>query len=92
MFFGLLGQGIRVFIGIYKIVFSENKGSLKDVFNWPKLILSFILGAVCGGLVWFILPDEPLTKVSTLLLLSAGYAGADFIEAFLKKKSDSMTK
>ena len=90
-FFGMLGQSIRVFIGVYKIVNEEGTAKLKEKFNFAKLFVSLVLGAICGMLVWFVLTDDPLNRVATLLLVSAGYAGADFIEGFLKKKSQQIS-
>lgn len=88
-FFGVLGQAIRVFIGFYKIVIE--KKNLKDEFYLLKFMISLVLGGLCGMLLWlFFLPNEPLNKVSISLLISAGYAGADFIEGAFKKKLENI--
>jgi hypothetical protein len=89
---GMLGQGIRVITGLKKVhdqASAENKpfGQLFDV---GTLMISLLIGFTAGALaIIATTPDgSALTKVDRQMivtLLAAGYAGTDFIEAFVKK-------
>lgn len=81
---GAAGQGIRVIAGLKKL------SQTGDSFDSRQTITSFLpavlIGAVCGLLV---IVDDPTKsfqdRASLIAILAAGYAGSDFIEAFIKK-------
>ncbi|MGL5892254.1 MAG: hypothetical protein ACRC3B_20345 [Bacteroidia bacterium] len=81
---GAAGQGIRVVAGIKKL------SQTGESFDSRQILASFlpavIIGAVCGLLV---IVDDPAKnfhdRTSLITILVAGYAGSDFIEAFIKK-------
>lgn len=87
--FGALGQAIRVVVGMKKLhdkAHHQNQ-SFSGVFNPSHLTLSLLIGFVAGGLG--ILPSkvnlQAITSQNILLLIGIGYAGADFIEGFIRK-------
>ena len=97
---GILGQMIRIVAGLKKAnEEAEAKGETmsKNMDN-GRMIRSLMIGAVAGILaiistVSFIAPTvaEPLAQVAPvtrevfLAIIAAGYAGTDFIEAFMTK-------
>ena len=90
---GVFGQSLRAVAGLKKQAdeaAAANK-TLSEMFDWKTLIVSLFIGAVAGvagylGLKFGSTEGADFTKGSTILgVISAGYAGADFIEAFAKK-------
>jgi hypothetical protein len=89
---GVLGQGIRVVPGMKKMndhALAEGK-PFRDVFNVGTLLMSLLIGFTAGALA--IIASQPdgsvgatMDRQMILTLLAAGYAGTDFIEAFVKK-------
>lgn len=86
---GAMGQFLRTMIGLYKLYMDDNRDTKKE-FNKFRLFLSILLGACCGALISFIF-DEVLRRNDVLLTIAAGYMGTDFIEGFLKKKSQQIS-
>jgi hypothetical protein len=93
---GVLGQGIRVVPGLKKVndhALAEKK-PFGDVFKVGELLISLFIGFTAGGLaIIATLPDgsaaTTMDRQMILTLLAAGYAGTDFIEAFVKKNLPS---
>ncbi|MBI5750584.1 MAG: hypothetical protein HZA59_00380 [Hydrogenophilales bacterium] len=89
---GMLGQGIRVVTGLKKVhdqAAAESK-SFGQLFELSTLLISLMIGFTAGALaIIATTPDSgAVTKVDRQMivtLLAAGYAGTDFIEAFVKK-------
>jgi hypothetical protein len=86
---GATGQGIRVIVGLKKAAESAQAAgsSLKQNFNGARLLVSLLIGAIAGILAAlpFISQAETITYQTLIALLGAGYAGADFIEGFMRK-------
>ena len=93
---GLVGQGIRVIVGIKKAndKAAEEKIAIKDVFDSQLLLYSLLSGFVAGALAAITLnengalaEDKRNEMLQGLILpvIAAGYAGTDFIEGFVKK-------
>lgn len=94
---GMMGQGIRVIIGLKKINDNAQRNNTdpKEDFDPKTLIISLFIGFVSGGLT--VLTLSPLAPCSAnaasicpsseniMALLAAGYAGTDVIEAFMNK-------
>ncbi len=88
--FGALGQGIRVIVGMKKI----NDAALRsgqtfaDVFSPGTLVVSLLIGAIAGvlGTLTAKIDLQALTRDNVVLLIGIGYAGADFIEGFVRKE------
>ena len=89
---GAFGQSLRAVAGLKKQAeeAASKDRTLSDVFNGTTLGVSLFIGAVAGvagflGLK-FGAGDADFSKGTTILgIIAAGYAGADFIEAFAKK-------
>ena len=79
---GLLGQGVRVTIGLRKMQAARAEGD-DEAFDSRRLALSLALGLVAGSLVALGLRGAggPPLDERTIggLLLAARYAGADFV-------------
>ena len=90
---GTFGQGLRVVAGLKKQndEAAETKQSLGQVFDRTRFWTSLFIGAMAGvacyfGLKYGASDTLDFTKGPTVLgIIAAGYAGADFIEAFAKK-------
>ncbi len=89
---GAVGQGIRVIVGLKK-VYDESlqKGTtFSENFNGSSLLFSLFIGFVAGVLGMIGLEQFETMKVGKeqiLTLIGIGYAGADFIEGFIKKNT-----
>ncbi len=87
---GILGQGIRVIAGLKKL-HDTTQEPLKhnEQFDPRRLWISLFLGFIAGGLGVVTLMDDmgavALTKDMIITMIGIGYAGVDFIEAFLSK-------
>lgn len=92
---GMCGQVIRVMAGLKKVkdnavdevgkkiktILSDNSSSI--VFS---LIIALVVGGVAGILVIISTDSFVLDKSTLIALITAGYAGTDFIEGFLVKR------
>lgn len=89
---GAVGQGIRVIVGLKKLYDSslQEGKAFSDNFNGPSLLFSLLIGFVAGVLGILSLSKVTATQIQmeqVLTLLGIGYAGADFIEGFIKKNT-----
>jgi len=88
---GLTGQGLRVVVGLKKLndqaQLSNQK--TKDMIVTSQLLISLLIGFFAGILATLSLSafgdGTPMNKQTLFSLLGAGYAGTDFIEAFMNK-------
>ncbi len=77
---GLFGQGIRSIVGLYKL----SQIAMPPDLSWTRLVLSLIIGVLAGALASIVVITSPtVIPIQLLALVSAGYAGADFIEGFI---------
>ena len=89
-FLGMIGQLIRVVAGLKKESDRSSAAgqTLSSRFNTQQLIssllISLAIGAIAGVLSWIQVTDIHDTK-GIMALISAGYSGTDFIEAFMKR-------
>jgi hypothetical protein len=88
---GMLGQGIRIIVGLKKLneEASLQGTSFSSKFQGSRLGLSLLIGFIAGGLAVIGYAETPGFKSPTreliVTLLAAGYAGTDFIEGFIRK-------
>lgn len=86
---GLLGQGIRMAIGLKKLSDANAQKSDKEDLNGGRLMVSLFIGFVAGAL--YVLVNGFDTKPDVedghyignqfiFTVIAAGYAGSDFIE------------
>ena len=97
---GTLGQMIRVVAGLKKA--TEEAGAIGETMSENmdngRLIRSLMIGAVAGILAVASTVDvtagivEPITREVFLGIVAAGYAGTDFIEAFMTKNLKAVVK
>lgn len=86
---GAVGQAVRVIAGMKKL--GEEAGSmekLREAFIPQQFIVSLLIGAAAGALAAIGLQppaDDSVAPEVITTLIGAGYAGADFIEAFMRK-------
>ena len=88
---GAVGQGIRVVVGLKKLNDQalQEKKDFSALFSPSALFISLLVGFIAGVLGIFSLPNVNASELDMnqvlLPLLGIGYAGADFIEGFVKK-------
>jgi hypothetical protein len=86
---GAVGQGARVIVGLKKTS-DEAKAkntSFAALFDASQLLVSLLLGAIAGVFAALMMWDNMGSLDSRQILLAlvvAGYAGADFIEGFIR--------
>ena len=85
---GTIGQGMRTVVGIKKL--HENMAqagkTLREGFDGTTLAVSLLIGFIAGALAAITLVRGDRVEPELLMgLLAAGYAGTDFIEAFMRK-------
>lgn len=84
---GSVGQLVRAIAGLAKS--GRAQGDTASVFNASRLVVSLLVGATAGALAGLAMHEQLIGKtvsMPTILgLMGAGYAGADFIEAFAGK-------
>jgi len=92
--FGVIGQAIRVVPGLKKM--NEEAQAVgvaaRRMFSGSRLGISLAIGALAGVLAAWGLGIDPNAGIRSELilgLLGAGYAGADFVEGFIKSKLPS---
>ena len=88
---GMVGQGARVIVGLKKAADKAAAGrrTLKDDFSTSTLVVSLLIGAVAGVLAILGaigIESELMSRESMMAVIASGYAGADFIEGFMKKE------
>jgi hypothetical protein len=81
---GLIGQGIRMAVGLKKLSDENSRREESEPVNASRLIISLFIGFVAGAL--YVLVNEGLFKDDEYLfaIIAAGYAGADFIEGIFR--------
>jgi Na+/H+ antiporter NhaC len=99
-FLGLLGQMLRVLVGIKKQIEAHKNDEPKNYswFNLSELIISLIISIPVGMIAGLALTATNITSVDIssmntsffLAIIASGYGGTDFIEGFLKKYSEKI--
>ncbi len=85
---GMLGQGVRVIAGLKKAHDSAAQQNQPLQIEPGSLLISLFIGFTAGALALLSTNGVSQTDISqstAFALIAAGYAGTDFIEAFMKK-------
>lgn len=86
---GLLGQGIRMAVGLKKLSDTNALKEKKEDLNTTRLLVSLFIGFVAGALYVLVngFTDQPDVENGEYIgnqfiftVIAAGYAGSDFIE------------
>lgn len=92
---GAFGQAIRSVAGIKKVNDAANSlgSSTTSMLDSGRYFRSLLLGAVAGFLavISTVQSVDAITMQTVLGVMAAGYAGADFVEAFARKHLPEMT-
>lgn len=90
-FLGMLGQGLRVWVGISKANAdpANRDKEMKDIIETKRIVISFLYAFIIGGLTGSLMALDGIDKVwdknFMMGIITAGYAGTDFIEGFIHK-------
>lgn len=91
---GVLGQGIRMIIGLKKISDLNQSIPTKGFtqINIARLLLSLFIGFVAGALYLLMNSDSDtvFNKSYIFSIVAAGYSGADFIEGLFSTQISKM--
>jgi hypothetical protein len=94
-FAGALGQGIRAIVGLKKLHDAASGANVKvaDLVSGSQLLVSLAIGFIAGALAAAstISNLAAVTGQQIVALAAAGYAGADFIEGFMRRATPSPT-
>ncbi len=88
---GAVGQGIRVIVGVKKVNDQavRTNTSVKENIDYRQmafsLFVAFGIGGIAGVLAVVSSDNIVFTKATIIAFITAGYAGTDFIEGFIKK-------
>jgi len=93
---GTTGQAIRVVVGLKKLNDKAQREGLTfgEAFSPSTLALSLLIGFVAGALGVLSLNLDlraSIERQHVMMLLGIGYAGADFIEGFVRKNLPAQT-
>jgi len=84
---GILGQGIRIVVGLKKLHTDNTAKTIKndntEAFSPSRLLLSVFIGFVAGAIASIIKgPNTQASSESAFIftIMAAGYSGTDFIE------------
>ena len=85
---GAAGQVIRQIAGFKKLLDEKPGESLGSLLDTSRIVITLLIGAVAGMLavLAMTLPSlsEGLPTQTLIALLTAGYAGTDFVESFMQ--------
>ena len=88
----LVGQGIRVVAGLKKVNDQTNQEKgFSTLFQLDRLLLSLLIGFIAGALAAIPISAQNVDRQAVMTLIGAGYAGTDFIEAFMRKNQPKAT-
>ncbi len=92
MVLGMIGQGIRIVVGLKKAHDSRGNKDFKEIMEISRMLISLLIGAVAGGLAAVtIFESDQVTKELMLSIVAVGYSGADFIEGFMRRNLPAST-
>lgn len=82
---GTVGQIARVAAGLKKETDNPQNAGKKysEWFDMGEFVVSLLIGAAAGAMVAIALMGTPIDKRFLVACITAGYAGADFVGAFM---------
>ncbi len=82
---GIIGQAIRVLIGLKKQTdeATATGEKLSERIDLTRLLVSLGMGGVAGSLCSIVLSGTVIDKEYLLTIITSGYAGTDFVEGVL---------
>lgn len=87
MVLSIVGQGIRVIIGIKKQIDMKESKNWEEWFElrrfWTSLFIAIVVGGVNGSIISIWLPDGSMTVGLLIALIALGYSVTDFVEGFM---------
>lgn len=86
---GAIGGVIRTMRDTYKKYMQYDNRDLQTFFicfDFGDVFFDIFFGVVVGGVTWFGIADDELTKASVFAVVTAAYAGADVIDGIFKPK------
>jgi hypothetical protein len=95
---GMVGQGLRIVVGLKKMrdFADTNNVSTNDLYQASRVIMSLLIacaiGAIAGVTAAVTKMDATIDKSVLFAFITAGYAGTDFIEGFIRKEGAAITK
>lgn len=95
---GALGQGLRIVAGLKKLADqATDTSSVSDQLVVSRILISLLIGSVAGalGVIGFLQGKTTVDGLQAdviVTLMGIGYAGADFIEAFMTKAGTAGTR
>lgn len=95
---GMVGQGIRVLVGLKKMNDEASAKGLdsQDLFKSKELLLSLFIAFAIGGIAGVLASIDSLeiefSKSVIISFIAAGYAGTDFIEGFISKNKSTNSR
>lgn len=85
---GIFGQLLRFVIGMYKLYMDETK-KIKVDFDKVRFFISLAIGGMIGMLLSLVY-TAPMSNMDIFGCIAGSYGGTDFLEGFLKKRSDEI--
>ena len=84
---GAIGQIIRQIASLKKILDNNPTDRMGVVLDQTRIVVNLLIGATAGviGALSMGLGASPLETKTVLSLIGFGYAGADFIESFMRR-------
>lgn len=84
---GAMGQIIRQIASLKKILDNNPGDRMGEVLDQTRIVVNLLIGATAGvvGALSLNLGATPPDTKTVLSLIGFGYAGADFIESFMRK-------
>lgn len=105
---GMIGQGIRLAAGMKKLndEAAAKDVEFRSLLHPSRIVISLVIGFVAGALgaiglvggdvtpeaAWSVKESGTLQPVTIITLIGIGYAGTDFIEAFMSKYTSAFSK
>lgn len=93
---GVVGQFARAIVGLKKAHDSNAELNVKmsEWVDGKRLLVSIMIGGAAGSFAILALFDHlqgAISRETVMLLIAAGYSGADFIEGFMTKSAATLS-